>query len=852
MSPQPRSQPSSKSRGKGAVIDDSPYTEQIDLAEAADALETDHFDYSVEVIEGRSIPSCADGLKTVHRRILWDMHDQGYASTRGFVKSARPVGDTMARFHPHGDSSIYDALARMAQPFSLLAPLLDFHGNYGSPDFGPAASRYTETRLGPLAELLLNGVEDGTVAMQDNYDNTELEPVVLPAEFPNTLINGSFGVAVGLTSHLPTHNPGEVIAATQHLLANPRATIADIMSFIPGPDYPGPSQVINGHEIAEIYARGSGTIRVRGRWEIEEGSRGSQAIVITALPHNGSGLASITKFCTNVDDAVAAGDLPGVIDCNDESAGGRTRIFLRVATGVDPNQIAGALLKCTDLQVSNTVKMHFLDETGRVRLYNILTLLQAWIDHRVRVIRGRSVRRLEVIGVRLDRLDGYALVLLDIDRAIAIIRTSKTRAIALMNLVEGFGITEFQADSVLDLSLGRLTEDARIEFAKEASTLRTEQTKLNRLIGSASLLRKQVAVELDEAAKAFDGIERQTEIASVTAALPTAVVIDAPIEVVLTTSGYVQAFKDLSKARDVKGHTVMQRVPMSTAATLAVLTDAGQFHRVLGNVVPSDKATALQNVVQMETNERILLFLSPTDTMDDLMLVTSLGTIKRISGADLAGGDRRGGISIIKLEDGERLVAAMACPPPGTCVALVTALGQIIRFVPDDVRPMGRTAAGVRGIKLVGEDRVVGAVPARDGAELAVFHAKGSAKRVATESIPVQGRAGKGLRVTQVGGRHGDVVAITNGSAAEIVGRSADGELLTVSRSSIALLARDAAPAKIRSFDGVMTSIVNVNVTTPAPSTGSVTADFVAVRTPAAIQPSEVVNDASQPQLPLD
>ena len=246
-------------KSKPVPVDETPYVEQIDLAEAADALEADHFDYSVEVIEGRSIPSSADGLKTVHRRILWDMHDQGYASSRPFVKSARPVGDTMARFHPHGDSSIYDALARMAQPFSLLAPLLDFHGNYGSPDFGPAASRYTETRLGPLAELLLAGVTDGTVDMRDNYDNTELEPVVLPAEFPNALINGSFGVAVGLTSHLPTHNPGEVIAAAQHLLANPKATAADMMTFIQGPDYPGPSQVINGHELSEIYARGSST-----------------------------------------------------------------------------------------------------------------------------------------------------------------------------------------------------------------------------------------------------------------------------------------------------------------------------------------------------------------------------------------------------------------------------------------------------------------------------------------------------------------------------------------------------------------------------------------------------------------
>ncbi len=835
---------------KAAVVDDSPYIEQIDQAEAADALEIDHFDYSVEVIEGRSIPASADGLKTVHRRILWDMHEQGYASTRPFVKSARPVGDTMARFHPHGDSSIYDALARMAQPFSLLAPLLDFHGNYGSPDFGPAASRYTETRLGPLGELLLSGVDDGTVEMRDNYDNSEREPVVLPAEFPNAMINGSFGVAVGLTSHLPTHNPNEVIAATQHLLANPKATVDEILTFIQGPDYPGPSMVINGHEIAEIYARGSGTIKVRGRWEIEEGARGSQAIVVTALPHNGSGLASITKFCTNVDDAVAAGDLPGVIDCNDESAGGKTRIFLRVAPGVDPNNIALALLRHTDLQVSNTVKMHFLDEKGRVRLYSVLTLLQSWIDHRIRVITARSIRRLELIGIRLDRLDGYAIVLLDIDRAIAIIRTSKTRAVALGNLVGAFGITEFQADAVLDLSLGRLTEDARIEFAREATSLRSEQTMLTRLIGSKNLLRKQVATELTEAGKAFDGIERQTEIASVTTALPTTGIIDAPLEAVLTSSGYVQAFRDLAKPRDVKGHTAMHRVKTSTASNLVVLTDTGQFHRVLGNALPVDKPTALQNVMQMDSAERILLFLAPPDVMEDLLLVTTDGTIKRIGGGDLAGGDRKGGISIIKLEQAERLVAVLACPPTGTSIALVTAAGQIIRFIPDDVRPMGRNAAGVRAIKLVGHDRVVGAAPARDGTELVVFHAKGSAKRVSAVSIPIQGRGGKGLRISLVSGRHGDVVAVCNGSANEIVARSADGELVSVNRSSIALLARESPPAKIRSFDAAVANVVDLNL--PRANTSSdVPGDLVAARTPASVVVAEAAAGATQQALPL-
>ncbi|HRE01077.1 MAG TPA: DNA gyrase subunit A, partial [Ilumatobacteraceae bacterium] len=604
-----------------------------------------------------------------------------------------------------------------------------------------------------------------------------------------------------------------------HVLTHPKATVAEVLELLPGPDYPGPSQVINGNELADIYARGSGTIRVRGRWHVEDAARGAQVLVVDALPHNGSGLASITKFCTNIDDLVAAGELPGVIDCNDESADGETRIVVRVAAGVDPDQIAAALLRNTDLQVSNTVKMHFLDHRGRVRLFNILTLIRSWIDHRIVVITNRSVRRLEQIAARLDRLDGFAIVLLDIDEAIRIVRTSKTRAIALQGLVAHFGVTEFQADAVLDLALGRLTEDARLEYATEAEALRVEQASLQRLIESPKLLRKQVGQELGEAAKAFVGFERQTEITTVTAALPTTVVIDAPLEVAFTTSGYVQGFKEIGKGRDAKGHTVMHRVPMSTASTLLVLTDSGQLHRVLGNAIPTDKPTALQNVIQMDPAEQVLLFIDAPEQMDDLILVTSAGTIKRIAGADLAGGDRKGGISIIKLDAGEKLAAVFKAPAPGVPVAIVTAQGQVIRFVPDDVRPMGRSAAGVRGIKLAPKDVVVGAVPASDGKELTVFHAKGSAKRVDFDGIPVQGRGGKGLRVTVVGGRHGDVAAVCNGGAAEITGRSADGELLTVNRSSITLAARDAAPAKIRMFDGVIAAVVQLTpiVGGPAP-----------------------------------
>jgi DNA gyrase subunit A len=729
--------------------------EQIDVL---DTLESDFFDYAMAVQRSRALPDVRDGMKPVHRRIIWDMEDLGFSSTRPHVKSARTTGDTMARFHPHGNASIYDALARMAQPFSMRCPLIDFHGNYGSPDFGPADERYTESRLHPNAEALLVDVNAGAVAFVDNYDGEFTLPAVLPAGFPNLLVNGSQGIAVGLTSALPTHNPLEVIAAAHHLIANPQASVEDLLEFVPGPDYPQPAVVVNGPELADIYRTGLGRVVVRGCWHVEEGARNAKFIVITSLPYTSGKTGSSDAFMEKLADGIDGGSILGIAGFNNESADGKTRIVIKVAAGIDPTVVMPAVLVNTNLQVSNPVQMHFLDPLGRPKLFNLLSCLDAWITHRIDVITNRSLRRISLIDVRVHKLDGYLLALLDIDETIRIVRTSKSRAVARPALMERFGLDEEQANAVLDLTLGQLTEDARFEFEHEASNLRTERDRLRALLSSPVKLRHRVGSELEETAKLFEGDERRTIIANeaLVAASKAAFVIDDPATVTLFGDGTLVSVRDGGRSKAAKTSAAPIRTfETSTGSNLIAVTASGKLFRAMIGALPADKPTAPVNVFQgLEKDDPILGWWSENQFPTSLMLVTSLGYVKRIE--DLAGGDRKGGIAIIKLEPGERLVAAFEAPDDAP-VLLVTAGGQGIRFVPSDVRPMGRTAAGVRGVKLATGDTAVGAVTATDADTVLVSHGNGGVKRVPCSDFPLQGRAGKGVRASVVGGRYGNV-----------------------------------------------------------------------------------------------
>jgi DNA gyrase subunit A len=800
----------------------SVFTETIVELDATEALDADYGDYAKEVIDDRAVPRAADGLKPVHRRILWDMYTQGLLPNRPFVKTARVVGDTMAKFHPHGDASIEDALARLAQPFSNLVPLLDFHGNYGSPDFSPAAARYTETRIGWAGMLLLGDIDQRTVPMVENYEGSTEEPIVLPAEFPNALVNGSNGIAVGLSSYLPPHDPTEVIAAAQHLIANPGASVDDLMAFVPGPSFPSPCAVVNGADLVDIYRAGVGRVVVRGRWEIEALDRGKQQLVITSLPYDDTRTGSAETFMEKLLDAVDSGDIAGIGTPNDESSDGKTRITIPLANGVPPEAVTPALLKYTNLQVTNKVQMHFLDSDGRVRLYNLRTLLNEWINHRIAVITRRSRNRLAKIDERLHRLRGFLAALVDIDRAIQIVRTSKSRAVARPALMAGFEIDDEQANAVLDLNLGQLTEDAVIEFKRETEDLLKEEKALHRLLASPKLLRAKVGSELEGIADQFSHVERVTEITTIETPKPSkaAFVVDEPVTVTITGDGYLQSFKASSKAKQ-KGVAV-RTFETSTAQNLVAISASGKLFRALAASVPGDKPTAPVNLFPgLEPGDNIVAWWTDATLPGELLLVTTDGQIKRIASEDLAGGDRRGGIAIMKIDDGASLLAAIrvtgekAAGKPsdtlfadgavaGPPVLLVTRNGYSIRF-PLDIRAMGRTAAGVRGMKLNGNDRVIGALVAHDKSDLVILHTSGSAKRIDGAQFPIQKRAGVGLRCTVVTGKHGAVSLVAHaGPTMAKVGDEWQNVDLGV---GIATGPREATPAKIRSFDGVMTAL---------------------------------------------
>ncbi|MFM7535992.1 MAG: DNA gyrase subunit A [Acidimicrobiales bacterium] len=777
----------------------TPVAEAPEPVEAAGFIGATFLAYARAVNGARQVCDVRDGLKPVHRRILWDLDRNRVTPDRAHVKCARITGDTVAKFHPHGTQSVYDALVRLAQPFNTLVPLVDFHGNVGSPDFPPAAERYTECRLARAAVELLAEVDAGTVDLQPNYDGLEIEPVVLPARFPNLLVNGTVGIGVGMATVIPPHDPRAVCAAALHLIANRNATVDELAAIVQGPDFPSGGTIVNASALADVYRSGRGRVILRGTWIVEDAKRGAKRIVITSMPYSQGATASASELCARVAKLATDGKLAGVRDVINESSEEDTRVVIELRAEASVEQVIAVLLKETRLQTTVGVAMVALNAAGVPQAYNLRTVLEAWVVHRVEVIERRSRRRLEKIAERLHLLEGLLAVLVDIDRAIAIIRAADDVAAARAGLIQVFSLSVLQADFVLDLTLRRLTRLARVEVEKEADELRRERKRLEALVESPTKLRRQVGVELEETAGLFEGYERRTVLSDAELVVPAAVALpDDPIEVVVTDRGYLQAFRTSAKVRAPKEGAVLRRLDTSTAAQIVALTSTGQLHRIVGAVVPIERPTAQQNLIALDGDEAVLWWTTAPALATDLLLVTSGGQIKRIAGDDVAGGDRKGGISIVKLDEGERVVAAIGFPAGP--LLLATAQGQAIRFVPDDVRPMGRSAAGVRGLKLAAGDAVVGAMAAPEGSEVVVWHTTGLAKRVPVEEVPVQGRAGKGVRLSPVDKRRGTVSAVFPGSATLLVGM-ADGSVVELPAVRVTTGGRETSASKIRALD---------------------------------------------------
>src|SRR5438270_7738258 len=456
----------------------------IEPIEIQDEMERSFLDYAMSVIVSRALPDVRDGLKPVHRRILFDMYVQRYLPDRPHVKCAKVTGDTMARFHPHGDSAIYDALARMAQPFSLRHPLIDFHGNYGSPDFPPAAARYTECRPSQLAQQLLAGIDEDTVDFVDNYSGEFQEPAVLPARFPNLLVNGSQGIAVGMATNIPPHNLGEVIDAVTHLIDNPEATPDDLMEFVKGPDFPTGAYILGRGGIMDAYRTGRGSIKMRAKAEIVEGRQGDE-IVVTELPYQ----TSVSTVASKIEELVTGRHIEGIRDVRNLSAGEETKLVIYLKRDASANVVLNNLYKHTPLQTSFGVNMVALVD-GVPRTLNLVQALQAYIDHQVEVVRRRSEHRLDKAQKRAHIVEGLVKALGKIDQIIALIRGSDDKAAARAGLMaKPFNFTDVQAEHILDMTLARLTRLGRKELEDELKKLRETIGELESILRSRTKLR---------------------------------------------------------------------------------------------------------------------------------------------------------------------------------------------------------------------------------------------------------------------------------------------------------------------------------------------------------------------------
>ena len=780
-----------------------------------DEMERSFIDYAMSVIMSRALPDVRDGLKPVHRRIIWDMDQQGFRPNRSHVKCARVTGDTMAKYHPHGNSAIYDALVRMAQPFSLRHPLIDFHGNYGSPDFGAAAERYTECRLDPLAMQMLADIDEDTVDMLPNYDNTTEEPAVLPARFPNLLVNGSQGIAVGMATSIPPHNLGEVIDATIHLIDNPGAGPDDLMQFVKGPDFPTGGSILGRAGILDAYRTGRGSIKMRATATIEEGRRGQMQIVVTELPYQ----TSCSAIAGRIQELVDSGDLDGIADVNDGSAGGKTNLVVTLKRDANANVVLNNLYKLTQLQTSFPVNMVALVH-GVPRTLNLVQALEGYVEHQVDVITRRTQFRLDKAKRREHILEGRIKALNVIDEIIALIRASDDTAAAKAGLMaEPFEFTEIQATDILEMRLGQLTRLSRIDLETELQDVRARIVELQGILDDPEVLRGVIKTELTAIRAEFATPRRCTiDLFAAGEMSIEDLTEDKELVIVMTEAQYVKAvpassFKTQGRGgRGVSGaklktDDIVRHVIFTTAhAYLLFFSNRGKVYRLRALEVPERERTAkgipIVNLLPLQAGETIQAIIDTRDFAGEryLFFATRQGTVKKTAFNEYDS-SRRDGLIAINLRDKDELVRVIETTG-GDDIFIVSRKGMTIRFNEDEVRPMGRAAAGVRGMKLKPGDEVVSVDVARDDVAMLMVTEAGYGKRTEPDRFNVQGRGGQGVIGIRLTGKKGHVVAaFMVGPEDEIVAVSSGGVTIRMAVGDISSQGRDATGVRVMSLD---------------------------------------------------
>ncbi|MBT5140927.1 MAG: DNA gyrase subunit A [Acidimicrobiaceae bacterium] len=815
-------------------LDNDGEPDGVTMVEIQEEMESSFLDYAMSVIISRALPDARDGLKPVHRRILWSMYDQGFRPDRNHVKCARVTGDVMARFHPHGDSAIYDALARMAQPFSLRHPLIDFHGNYGSPEDPPAAARYTECKLDQLAMQMLADIDENTVDFIDNYSGDFTEPAVLPARFPNLLVNGSQGIAVGMATNIPPHNLYEVCDAVTHLLGHPDATIDDLMEFVRGPDFPTGGQILGRVGIESAYRTGRGSVKMRANTELRENGQ-RQEIVVTAFPYQISAGAVARKIV----DLVRNNEIDGISNVNDESSGDETRFVITLKRDANPEVVLNNLWKSTPLQSSFGVNMVAL-VGGVPRTLNLRDALVAYVDHQIEVITRRSEYRLDQAQKRLHIVEGLMKALDLIDEIIATIRASEDRGAARTALMDGIlpgvggdvvSFSEVQANHILDMQLGRLTRLGRTDLETEAGELRLIIEGLEEILGDDTKLRAVIVEELAVVREKF-GEERRSSLEIDPGEFDIEDLIDDdPLVFTMSASGYVKttpAEEFRAQGRGGRGiagaklkdeDTLTHLIQTSAHSYLLFFSTRGRVYRLKAHEIPvasrTARGTAIVNLLPLQEGETIQAIIDTRDyeTNRFLFFATAKGRVKktRFNAYDSS---LRAGLIAIKLNDDDELVEVI--PTNGVFdILLSSRFGQTIRFKEDQVREMGRNAAGVLGLKFKKSgDVLVACDIALDGATLLHITERGYGKRTSVDDYPLKGRGGMGVIGIKILAEKGPVVGtLMVEDDDEILAVTRNGVLIRTRVEDISMQGRSASGVKIMTPDGddVVASIALVN-----------------------------------------
>jgi DNA gyrase subunit A len=790
----------------------NPRVKEINISQE---MRSSFLDYAMSVIVARALPDVRDGLKPVHRRILYAMHDLGMHSDKAYKKSARIVGEVIGKYHPHGDSAVYDTMVRMAQDFNYRYMLVDGHGNFGSVDGDAAAAmRYTEARMSKISMELLRDINKDTIDYQDNYDGSEREPIVMPSRFPNLLVNGTSGIAVGMATNIPPHQLGEVIDGVLAISKDPDMTIMELMEIITGPDFPTAGLILGRSGIRKAYETGRGSITLRAKVEIEQKSNGKEVIIVRELPYQVNKAKLIEKIAELVRDK----RLDGITDLRDESDRKGMRVVIEVRKDANANVLLNNLYKQTALQTSFGINLLALVD-GQPKVLNLKQCLEYYLDHQVVVIRRRTEFELRKAEARAHILEGLRIALDNLDAVISLIRSSRTTDIAREGLMTQFKLSEKQAQAILDMRLQRLTGLEREKIEEEFQNLMQLISELKAILADNEKVLEIIREELTEIKERFND-ERRTEIVSGGLEMieDEDLIPRENIVITLTHNGYVKRLPVSTYRAQRRGGRGIQGmgtneddfvehlITTSTHDTILFFTNKGKVYRSKGYEIPEFSRTAkgipIINLLEIEKGEWVNAIIPVSEFVDDwfLFFTTKEGISKRSPLSSFAN-IRNNGLIALNLREGDELISVRMTDGSKEMI-IGTKNGLLIRFPETDVRSMGRTATGVKGISLSGDDEVVGMEVLEESAEILVVTKNGYGKRTPSEEYRRQGRGGKGIKTCNITDKNGDLVTMKVVTGEEdLMLITTGGVLIRIPVSSISMTGRNTQGVKLISLN---------------------------------------------------